>query len=554
MAARLSIFHPPGRLGLGANPFGKDVANLQLYQALARHGGFEQLDMLVMQGTSEADARQALLGGQGSNLRVTVQSGMSVGAPSAAGALLRGQPYLHELAWLRRRMAGDRAYSLIGMIHTLAPPAIREYLSENLLAPVQPWDALICTSPAVRQALSQMFDEYGDFLGERMRGIRPPQPQLPVIPLGVDGEAAAALADRPQVRAAQRAELGLAPEDVLVLWVGRLSFFEKAFPQPMFRAVEQARQAAGRRVVFVMAGWFPGPEDRARYEAAARAHAPELDVRFMDGNNPETVGALWAASDIFLSLVDNIQETFGLTPLEAMAAGRPVVASDWDGYRFTVRHGVEGFLIPTLIGPAGGLGASMIMRHVFETQSYQSYVGAVAQHTAVHVGRAAEALARLIADPELRRRMGEAGRQRVRESFDWKVVAPQMNALVDELARRRAAGQEPPTRHKAHPVKGDPFRDFAGFASAVLTPQTRLALTPGANADRVRAAAGVDLDMAFVGWRADLDECVRAVELVGSGQAQTVAEVLGAFPLERRRAVELSLLWLAKQGVLDWPT
>ena len=64
MAQRLAIFHPPGRLGLGANPFGKDVANLELYRALARHGGFEQLDLCVLQGVSEADARRALLGEQ----------------------------------------------------------------------------------------------------------------------------------------------------------------------------------------------------------------------------------------------------------------------------------------------------------------------------------------------------------------------------------------------------------------------------------------------------------------------------------------------------------
>ena len=49
--------------------------------------------------------------------------------------------------------------------------------------------------------------------------------------LGVDGKAFAELADRPDARAAMRAELGAAPDDIVVLWVGRLSFFEKAFPQ-----------------------------------------------------------------------------------------------------------------------------------------------------------------------------------------------------------------------------------------------------------------------------------------------------------------------------------
>lgn len=552
MAQRLSIFHPPGRLGLGANPFGKDVANLQLYQALARYGGFEQLDLLTLASTTEAEARAALLGDAPSALRLTTGSGLNPAIPAQSGALLRGQPYLHELAWLRRQGSRDRAYSLIGMSHTLAPPGIRELISMTLTSPVQPWDAVICTSPSVREALGRMFDEYGDFLGERTRGVRPPQPQLPVVPLGVDGAALEARADRPEARARMRAELELGEDDVLVLWVGRLSYYEKAFPQPMFRAVQQAAAATGAKVAFVMAGWFPGDADRGLYEQAATAHAPDVAVRFMDGNDAERVGSLWAASDIFLSLVDNVQETFGLTPLEAMAAGRPVVASDWDGYRFTIRDGVEGFLIPTLIGPAGQLGTSMSLNHIFEAQSYQAYVGMVAQHTAVNVGRAADALARLIADPELRRRMGAAGRERVRETFDWKVVARQLNALVDDLARLRTKAPEPSTRHTLHPVKGDPFRDFAGFATSALGPETPLVAVPGATADQVRAASG--LDVVFPSWRADLAECARAFELIASGQARTVRDVQLAFPAERRKAVGLGLLWLAKHNFIDWPT
>jgi glycosyltransferase involved in cell wall biosynthesis len=559
MAQRLSIFHPPGRLGLGANPFGKDVANLQLYRALALHGGLEQIDLLSLTPATAADVRRDLLGDTEASVRLTSESIFNLTAPAAAGAMLRGQPYLHELAWLRRRGPGDKAYSLMGLVHTIAPPAIRELISMTLTSPVQPWDAVICTSPSVRDALARMFDEYGDFLGERCRGVRPPQPQLPIVPLGVDGEAFAARADRPDARARMRSELGLADDDVMVLWVGRLSYYEKAFPQPMFRAVQQAAKSAevaatGARVAFVMAGWFPSEADRGAYQQAATIHAPDVAVRFTDGNRADQVADLWAASDIFLSLVDNIQETFGLTPLEAMAAGKPAVVSDWDGYRSTVRDGVEGFLIPTLIGQAGPLSATIGLQHVFEAQSYQVYVGTLAQHTAVHIGRAAEALARLIADPELRRQMGAAGRQRVRETFDWKVVAGQVNALVDDLAARRAAATEPSTRHRAHPVKGDPFRDFAGFASAVLGLDTPLVATPGASPDQVLAAADVTLDVAFPSRRADLGECARALQLIADGEARTVREVLTAFPTPRRRAVELSLLWLAKHGFVDWPT
>src|ERR1700760_3430249 len=145
----------------------------------------------------------------------------------------------------------------------------------------------------------------------------------------------------------------------------------------MFQAVQKAAAASGVKLHFAMAGWFPNDADRGRYEQAAKVHAPDVPTHFLDGNDRTLLGELWAGADVFLSLVDNIQETFGITPLEAMAAGLPVVVSDWDGYRSTVRDGIEGFLIPTLGGPTSGLGTTMVTRHVFEVVSYQAYVGEV---------------------------------------------------------------------------------------------------------------------------------------------------------------------------------
>ncbi len=549
MASRLGIYHPPGVLGYGANPFGKDVANLALYRALARHGGFERLDILSHTSVDEGELRAALRAPE----QVAVASGSILNQRLAqdAGAVLRGQPDLYDLGWLRRRTVGDRGYSLLGLVHTIAPPTMRQFIAMAQVGPIHPWDAVICTSPSVHASISQMFEGWGDYLAERTGGTPPPRPALPILPLGVDGEALAALADRPQARAALRGRLGLNDADVLVLWVGRLSFFEKAFPQPMYLAVQRAAKASGVRVHFAMAGWFPGESDRERYEEAARRHAPNIPLHFMDGNDADLLGELWAGSDIFLSLVDNIQETFGITPLEAMAAGLPVVASDWDGYRYTMRNGVEAFLIPTLGGPQSGLGATMVQQQIFQISNYQVYVGQVAQHTAVHVGRAAEALSELIDSPELRRRMGEAGRARIAQTFDWKVVAPQYHALVDELAAVRAGSPDPVVRRKLDPVRGDPFVDFAGFATDVLTPDTQLVAVAGATGADLLGELPI-LDRAFGGLRATPQECARALELLAAGQGMASRQVLEAFPPERRRAVELGLVWMAKLGLVDW--
>lgn len=117
----------------------------------------------------------------------------------------------------------------------------------------------------VQDALHRMFDEWSGFLADRFGGAANPKPYLPLIPLGVDQPAIQARADRPQVRAQLREELAVGEDDILVLWLGRLSFFEKAAPQPMFRAIEEAARTAGVKVHFAMVGWFPnGDQDRVR--------------------------------------------------------------------------------------------------------------------------------------------------------------------------------------------------------------------------------------------------------------------------------------------------
>ncbi|MET0293516.1 MAG: glycosyltransferase family 4 protein [Phenylobacterium sp.] len=553
MPGRLAIYNPSALTDLGKNPFGKDVANMGLWRALVRHGGFEQVDVLSHSIAPADKLRQALLGDEVVATRLETGHILQQSKAAAAGALIRGKAELGPLAWTRREQVGDAAYSLLGLVHTIAPPAIRQYLGEAAMAPTHPWDALICTSPAVQQGLHAMFDALGEQMAARFGGVRAPRPHLPLIPLGVDASAFEAAADRPEARARIRAELGLSEGDALVLWVGRLSFFEKAFPQPMFRAVQEAAQAGAARVCFALAGWFPNdPRDRDFYRDAAQAYAPGVDVRFEDGNDRERLADLWAGADMFISLVDNIQETFGITPLEAMAAGLPVVASDWDGYRYTIEHGVQGFLIPTLGGPSDGIGAQMAAPHRLLLESYQTYVGSIAQHTAVHVGKAAEAIAALIASPDLRRRMGQAGRARVRAMFDWPVVAGLYGELVAELAKVRAAVAEPPAGPAHDPLRGDPFAEFAHFATHVLTPQTRLALRPGVGPADLQRAQRTRLDGAFSGFRANLQECARALQLIASGAATSVAEVTAAFPPARRAAVQLGLVWMAKLGLLDW--
>ena len=380
-------------------------------------------------------------------------------------------------------------------------------------------------------------------------------PQLPVIPLGVEADRLEGLAGDGAAGASLRSELGIAADAVMVLWVGRLSYFEKAFPQAMFLALQRAFEQGGVALHFCMAGWFPnGQRDHQLFVQAARDYCPDVPVAFLDGGNQALLGRCWAAADVFLSLVDNVQETFGLSPVEAMAAGLPVVVSDWDGYQFTVRDGIDGFRIPTLGGPSGGIGEELAARHSVGLFSYQDYVGAVAQHTAVDAQAAGDALACLAADAPLRQRMGQAGQQRVRGSFDWPVVIRQYRELFDELGAIRAAAPAESPR-KLHPLRGDPFRDFSHFATSQLQPTTLVAAAnvTAQSSDLHRfLLSRSGLDLMYAGCHASPAELQQLLLRLDQDGPLSVGDLLATHQPSRHQALAMGLVWMAKLGALRW--
>ncbi len=94
------------------------------------------------------------------------------------------------------------------------------------------------------------------------------------------------------------------------------------------------------------------------------------------------------------------REGFGVACLEAMAHARPVVAGDVGGLRDLVVDGETGYLVPPR-----------------------------------DVAALREALERLLADRELRRRLGEAGRRRAAAQFSWERVTEETLAAYEEVVR-----------------------------------------------------------------------------------------------------------------------
>lgn len=463
------------------------------------------------------------------------------------GVLNLPVPGLSPYAWARS-MGDARAFSVCGITHTTATARVMDILADMTVAPVRPWDALVCTSRAVRASIEVQNEALDAYLVERLGATRLPKPHYAVIPLGVSVED---FAPRPEARRDWRGKLGIAEDDVAVLYVGRWNLTSKMNPATMAMALERAAARATRPVHWIMAGWADEAREQAFKDAVA-AHLDRVRVHWVDGRPPETRRSIWSAADLFISLSDNIQETFGLTPVEAMAAGLPVVCTDWDGYKDTVRHGVDGFRIATTT-PAAGLGRDLAFAFSQEWLNYDGFVGAVSQLTAVDLDAAARALLELIESPELRRRMGAAAAQRAREVFDWSRIIPRYEALWAELdARRRAAQPEAPRSRNAadNPWRPDPFRMFASYPTEWATSTTMLAAAPGMDWPAAQALMDKPLVRLMPQYLPTPDEVRAILEALAAAPQTALGDLLLRFPPGRRPFLERGVVWMAKYGLL----
>jgi glycosyltransferase involved in cell wall biosynthesis len=475
-------------------------------------------------------------------------------ALSTVGVLYRGDCVVDPLLWQRRHL-DPRAYAVCGVTHTIASQATQRAISELLIAPAEPWDALICTSRSVRGAVDRIHAGYAAYLEQRV-GKRPTlEMLLPIIPLGVDLDRIARGAAAPEARARMRAELGIGEDEVAVLYVGRFVFYAKAHPVPMYLALERAAQRAGKKVVLVQVGWFESAQEEAEFKAAAAALCTVVRPLFLDGRRPDVQRDVWSASDVFVSLSDNIQESFGLTPIEAMGAGLPVVVSDWDGYRESVRDGVDGICVPT-IGPPPGVFGELASAYGAETIPYGEYVGDATMATAVDVAACEEAFVRLLESPELRRRLGDSGRRHVEETYDWRVVIRSYEALWAEQNAIRTASREARYATRAptppSPRLDDPFRVFGDFATHTLAEGDRLVLGPTTSLERVASIKSLRLTTFGLELRAPAELVAGLLTEVQARGGVRVGDVLGRHPPEARAMWLRTLLYLLKVDVLRW--
>ncbi len=542
-------FHPDQIEGEGRDLVGRRSAGQSFLAGFLRHMPGDSVHCLT-ETQAGGQAFEQAARSLGETRPITPHTLRGGGDFTAAGCVFFPTPGYSIAPWRRQRLGPNRC-SLVGITHTMSTARVIMSLHHLMTDPVEPWDAIICTSRAVRAVVARHFEVETEYFRLRFGATRMPLPQLPVIPLGI---AADDFTPLPGARADMRAAQGTPDDAVVIMTMGRLSVVEKANPLPLFLALEQLAQSCGKPLHLWLVGWASRPEEEALHRQGAAALCPSVTLRIIDGRNPDIRRNIWAGADIFTLPADSIQETFGLVPVEAMAAGLPVVMPDWDGFRDTVLHGETGFLVPTRMAAAGG-GAEMARRFADQTDAYLHYLTLVQALVAIDVPAYAHALGRLIADPDLRARMGAAGARHVRQSLDWRAVIPRYADLARELAeaRRGAVATTPPlARGAPNPTEIDPFDLYADYPTATLGPDTPLRLREAATAATLvqrDIVSGRQLYRRAPMPPEVVQRYAAAIAVAGAPTLSQLAAAIGA-PLHE---AEAAVLILAKAGYVELP-
>ncbi len=443
---------------------GRRVAGESFLKGFLRHADVDEF-VILAKSSPEADEVATLARTLRPQMPLRVVGLIRPGKIAPLTALYYPAANFASEAW-RRADSGSAAWAISGITHTTSTMGIMQGMFDLRMGPVMDWDALICTSRSVRASVATQMDLIDDHIRTRFSTEPPPRPMLPVIPLGIhcDDFARDELA-----RASLRATLNCGPDDVVFTTIARLTPHEKFDPLPIYIAMQAATKSLkpGQKLHVVFCGIFRHPYARDVFVKGAADLMPDVGFLLLDGANAQDRKAALSGADVFLFMIDNIQETFGLAPLEGMAAGLPQLVSDWDGLRDTVPPEV-GFRVQTRsLGPRHLANESLRLQGGID--DYSQYCAAVSAMTEVDMPDLTARIVALAINPDLRSRMGAAALAHVRQTYDWSVVIPQFQALWGEQDLRRRAGAGRATRIPGHllPVAPSPSLLFGSYPSQV---------------------------------------------------------------------------------------
>jgi len=366
-----------------------------------------------------------------------------------------------------RKFQGCIERPVIGLTHSVSGNVQLLQAIQMILGDIYEYDCLVCTSLAGRRALENLLSSLCDYLERKYRSSFFPKLQFPVIPLGTDADQ---FQPGDKIKARRWCKL---PEDhVIFLYVGRFSTLYKMDLFPLILAFSRIlATTSDKKVTLVLAGDDAESNLSPRLKGFGASLGITDNLQIRPNITNEEKRQLYASGDVFVSLSDNVQETFGLSVIEAMSAGLPVIGSDWSGYKETIEHGKTGFLVPTYWTDCVDLvSRSAMLRRPMEVHRQ------LAEAVSVDMKSLNAYIDLLLKNAPLRCEMGEAARKRVLKYYNWPIIVRAYEELWADLTEQaRHSSTDKEFRYGIDTY--DYLSTFKHFSTGVIAKDSKLQIT-----------------------------------------------------------------------------
>jgi len=326
------------------------------------------------------------------------------------------------LIYLRNLYSG-KPFPVTSLIHSLNAKQASFHALKACAAPVLPFDSIVCTSRCGKEALKRLFEAAENNFSQMKIGYAG---RMDVIPLGIDDN----YRDIPNSHQSRKL-LGIDEDCFVTLCLGRLSIDKKMDFAPFLRAFKRfAQKNSRRKIILIIAGSADDQEQKLIRKLINENQLENITKLFVNFEDCKK-SLFYSAADVYTAPIDNLQETFGLSVVEAMAHECAVVVSDFNGYSEIVDDGINGIKIPTFWGDG-----MKQFEDVSEIMNFPTYQLLLSQSIAVDLDKMVECFQQLLDNPEKCRALGKAAREKVKDKFFWYDIVKQYCSLWDQLSKQ----------------------------------------------------------------------------------------------------------------------
>jgi D-inositol-3-phosphate glycosyltransferase len=346
--------------------------------------------------------------------------------------------------------------------------------------------------------------------------------KIEIIPCGFDPAEV-----WPMEKSLARRILGLRQEERIILHLGRM-VPRKGVDNVIRGFARLVRDYGIKARLLIVGGGSEKPDpvitpEIGRLQEVAREEGVEGYVTFVGRRGRKAIKYLYSAADVFVSTP--WYEPFGITPVEAMACGTPVIGSDVGGIKYTVQDGKTGYLVPP--------DDPDIL---------------------------AERLADLYGNPVRMRHFSQQSIRRVNELFTWQKVADSIGRMYEKVLTGAEPEEQMETAAPAGTVKASDLT--TGFGqTGPLSPAEIETVEQGFKdaLDVLRQSRKLLVRPVWLAANAILETLAHGGKVMvcgnGGGAAEAqhfAAELLGRFRMKGRPGLPVIALTADTSFLSDW--